>query len=79
MGKDNRAFPDPSVVDEYVPAVPTKRSDSIRGKPNPVRPGVKVLPTEAEAGEVVVSAQDKTGRSGRKSVSREILIRVITQ
>ena len=61
IGREIRALPDPSVIDVYVPAVPTKRSDSMRGKPKPVRPVVRVLPTEAEAGDVVVSAHDRMG------------------
>jgi hypothetical protein len=37
------------------------RSDSTSGKPKPVRPVGKVFPTEAEAGDVVVSAHDRIG------------------
>ena len=61
IGRESRAFPDPSVVAVYVPAAPTTRSESTRGKPKPVRPVVRVLPTEAEAGDVVVSAHDRMG------------------
>jgi hypothetical protein len=51
----------------------------MRGKPNPVRPVVKVLPTEAEAGDVVVSAQTKTGRIEMTKAWYKVLIGFIVR
>jgi hypothetical protein len=51
----------------------------MRGKPNPVRPVVRVLPTEAEAGEVVVSAHVRIGRIERTKAWLKFLIGFIAR
>jgi hypothetical protein len=51
----------------------------MRGKPNPVKPVVRVLPTEAEAGDVVVSAHVRIGRIERTKTWEKFLIGLIVR